>query len=70
MWPELQDSKLCPSTRLPHRLTVLQCGQGFVVLCPGLIGPWVKPRIWEGGVVRQCPWSSEALVGPDTAEGH
>lgn len=68
MWPELQDSKLCPSTRFPSRPTILERGQGFVVLYPGLIGTWVKPRIGGGG--HQCLWSSEALVGSDTAEGH
>lgn len=68
MWPELQDSKLCPSTRFPSRPTILERGQGFVVLYPGLIGTWVKPRIGGRGVISACGaqrhwWDQTLLKG-------
>lgn len=63
VWPDLQDSKLCPSTSFPPVSTCIV--DRFAVLCPGLTGPWVKPRLGDGQTSAwgaQRHWSDQTLL--------
>lgn len=65
MWPDLQDSKLSLH-KFPSRVH-LYCGQ---ICCTLSRADRSLGKAQIGGWGDQCLWSSEALVGSDTAKGH